>query len=661
MAVGSASAPAPPAAAGPPAPSAPPGPADRARRRAANRWVLAAALLLVLGAGFAAARILDTPAWLGAFPAATGEWLTARLDSAYAWIVANRNTSPLFLYGFNYVSVGLGSAVVLVNQALTLLTWPGVVVLGVFAAWRAAGWRVALLVLAAFASFALTGLWNEAMTTLALIITSVLIALAVGVPLGVLAGLRPAVDRALRPVLDFLQIMPAFAYLMPMLLLFGIGNPAAAVATVLYAVPPAVRITALAVRGVDPGAVEAGTSLGSTPWQLLTRVRLPMAWRTIMLGVNQTIMLAVSMVVIASVIGAGGLGDAIYQALSKVNVGQATEAGAAIVLMAIALDRVTGAAGEGGRTPAVPARWRTPVLAGGLAAGAAAVAAGHLAGVRGWPPDWSVSVAQPLNSVQAAAQSALGGATGALGDLLLRGVLNPLSALLTGIPWWLVVLVAAGFGFVFAGARAALTGGLAVLATGLLGVWDNAMDTLSQVLVAAAVTVALGVALGVLAARRDLLAALLRPVLDTMQTLPPFVYLIPAVALFGAGRVPALAAAVVFALPPVVRLVNDGIRGVDPGAVEAAVAQGSTPRQLLTKVQLPLARPALLLAVNQGIMMVLAMVVMGALVGAGSLGYDVVFGLKQNQLGLGLTSGVAIVCLGLLLDRVTQGQRTAHA
>ncbi|MFC3998299.1 ABC transporter permease, partial [Nocardiopsis sediminis] len=293
------------------------------------------------------------------------------------------------------------------------------------------------------------------------------------------------------------------------------------------------------------------------------------------------------------------------------------------------------------------------------AAVAAATAAAHAAGATSWPDAWSVTVAGPLNTANDAVQGAIGGATAASGDLLLQWVLNPLSTVLTGSPWWLVVLAAAAFGAVFGGWRTAVTSGAAIAATGLLGVWDNSMDTLSQVLVAAAVTVAIGVLIGILAARSDALAAVLRPVLDAMQTLPPFVYLIPAVALFGIGRVPALAAAVIFALPPVIRLVNDGIRGVPAGAVEAAVSQGSTGTQILTKVQLPLARSSLLLAVNQGIMMVLAMVVMGALVGAGSLGYDVVFGLKQNQLGLGLTSGVAIVCLGLALDRVTQG-RSSH-
>ncbi|WP_159944752.1 MULTISPECIES: proline/glycine betaine ABC transporter permease [unclassified Nocardiopsis] len=624
-------------------------------------WVRALLVVVVLVAGYWVSRLLGHPAWAGGFPTAVGDRFMAWLDSVYAWIVANRNDSPLFLYFFNYVSVGLGSAVVLINRTLDLLTWPGVTLAGVFIAWRVAGWRVALVVLAAFAVFALTGLWNASMTTLALIITAVFIALLFGLPLGVLAGRSERLHRGIRPVLDFMQIMPAFAYLLPFVLLFGIGNPAAAVVTAVYAFPPAVRITALAVRGVSRGAVEAAESMGSTPWQILTKVQLPMARRTILLGVNQTIMLAVSMVVIASVIGAGGLGDAIYQALSKVNVGQAFEAGLAIVMLAIAMDRVTGAVGHGAHAPDIPERYRMPLLGGALALVIAVVAIARLMGVEGWPRDRSVDLSTPVNALYGHVQDAIGAGTAALATWLLEGVLAPLATLLTHSPWWLVVLAAAALGWILAGRRAALVSGPSLLAVGLLGVWNHAMDTLSQVLVASAVTIVLGVLIGVLMSRSDVFATVLKPVLDAMQTLPPFVYLIPAVALFTIGRVPALVAAVVFALPPVIRLVNDGIRGVPKPALEAARSLGSTRWQLLTKVELPMARGSLLLAVNQGIILVLSMVVIGALVGAGALGNDVVVGLAQNELGLGLAAGLAIVCLGLFLDRVTQGRRAPRA
>ncbi len=610
-------------------------------------WGQALVLLAVVLVGYAAIR-------LSAPPTLVDLGLGGLFDEVYSWVVVNRNTSPLFLYGFNYVSVGLGSAVILINQGLALLSWPGVLVLATFGGWRVAGTRVAAFVLATLVAAGLLGLWSRAMETLALIITSVLLALIVGIPVGIVAGHSDRFHALIRPVLDFLQTMPAFSYLMPTLLLFGIGNPAAAVATTIYAIPPAVRITALAIRGVDEGAVEATTSLGSTRWQLLTKVRLPMARRTILLGVNQTIMLAMSMVVIASVIGAGGLGDAIYQALNRENVGQALEAGVVIVLMAIALDRVTTAGGDNARGPRVPDWARWPVLGGGVALAAVAALLASVAGLGSWPAVAEFSFAGVVNAGNDALQELIGGATSQAGAAVLTWVLDPLRALLVGSRWWLIVLAAGALGWILGGWRTGLVGGLSVAACALLGVWEHSMDTLSQVVVATLITVVIGFVIGVLAARSDRLDGLLRPALDAMQTLPPFVYLIPAVALFGIGRVPALAAAVIYALPPVIRLVNDGIRGVSESSLEAARAHGSTRWQLLTKVQLPLARSSLLLAINQGIMMVLAMVVIGALVGAGALGYGVVFGMAQNELGLGLTSGLAIVCLGLFLDRLTQ-------
>nr|WP_184639289.1 ABC transporter permease subunit [Streptomonospora salina] len=616
-------------------------------------WIAAVLVAAVL----VAAALLPLPQSVTAFPSGPGARVDGVLNDVYDWAVANRDSSPVFIYGFNYLSVLLGSAVVWIETLLQALTWPGVMVLGLLASWRAAGRRAMLVVLAAFAVFGVTGLWDAAMTTLALITASVALALIVGLPLGIASGRSDRVERALRPVLDFMQVMPAFAYLMPMLLLFGIGNPAAAVATAVYALPPSVRITSMALRSVDGGAVEAAASLGSTGLQTLLKVRLPMAKRTIMLGVNQTIMLGVSMVVIASVIGAGGLGDAIYQSLSKVDVGGALEAGLAIVMLAIAMDRVT--AGVGAGSDGAPTALRSPWLrAGAYVLAAAAVAGAAALRIDDWPQQLRLYTAGPVNRFNDAFADAVGGVTTAIGDGTVVWVLDPLRAVLTQSPWWLVVLAAAVLGRVFSGRRAAATGAVALTLVGLMGRWGNAMDTLSQVLVAAVAVLALGMAIGIAMSRSDTLAAFLRPVLDAMQTLPPFVYLIPAVVLFSVGRVPALVAALVFALPPVIRLVNDGIRGVPQNTVEAASVMGSTSGQLLAKVELPLARSSLLLAVNQAIMLILSMVVIGALVGGGALGYGVVFGLKQNEFGLGLTSGLAIVCLGILLDRLTQGRKT---
>ena len=614
-------------------------------------WSLA--VLVVLVAGYFALR--------GRFPFPTSldVGLQGLLDDVYGWAVRNRDTSGLFLYGFNYISVGLGSLVAILTIVLTWLTWPGVLVVSVAIAWRAAGWRMALLTGVGFACFGLLGLWDDAMITLALMLASVLIALLIGVPVGVAAGRSDRFNAAVTPVLDFLQTMPSLAYLMPMVLLFGIGTPAAAGATIVYAIPPAVRITALAIRNVPGSAVEAAESLGSTRRQLLFKVRLPLARRTLLLAVNQTIMLAMSMVVIASIIGAGGLGDAIYQALSKVNVGAALQAGLAIVIMAIVVDRVTNAAGRRVGTTRRAGRWVSWSVT--LGAVVVATAAGRLWAPEGgtFPESLSFSFAKPVNDAVGWLQDHIGGVTGAITVGLVDGVFDPLRSLLSGSPWWLVLAVVVALGAVLAGWRIGVVAGVSLALVGLIGVWGAGMDTLSQVIVASVITILIGGVIGVLAAESDALAAVLRPILDGMQTMPAFVYLIPVVALFDAGRTPAAIAAVIYALPVVIRLVNDGIRGVPVAAVEAATSTGSTRWQLLTKVRLPLARKSLLLAMNQGIMMVLAMVAIGALVGAGALGYGVVFGLAQNKFGLSLCSGLAIVFLGIALDRISQGAARA--
>ena len=205
-------------------------------------------------------------------------------------------------------------------------------------------WRTALFVVLSFLAFGLLGLWPSTIETLALISAAVVIALLIGIPLGILAGRSDRFMRIVSPILDFMQIMPTFAYLAPLTLIFLIGPAAATVATLIYAVPPAIRITALGIRGVGHETVEAAESLGSTRFQVLLKVQLPMARSTIGLAVNQTIMFALSMIVITALIDAPGLGQNILKALQKLNVGKAFEAGLAIVLLAMILDRLTARA-----------------------------------------------------------------------------------------------------------------------------------------------------------------------------------------------------------------------------------------------------------------------------------------------------------------------------
>ncbi|MCX4764486.1 ABC transporter permease subunit [Streptomyces sp. NBC_01275] len=601
----------------------------------------------------------------GSWPDALTVDLTRPLTGVSDWIIDNRDSHPLFLYFFGHVS----NAVVLSVRAVYLVLlgagWAGVTAVGALVAWRAAGVRTALGTAAAFLACGLLGMWTPTMQTLALMVVAVLASVAVGVLLGLAGGLSERLDRALRPVLDTMQVLPAFAYLLPVVLVFGIGVPAAVLATVVYAAPPMARLTALGLRGADPEVLEAVDSLGATGRQRLLTARIPLARKELLLGLNQTIMMALSMAVIASVIGGGGLGDRVYQALASVDVGAALAAGIPIVLLAVVLDRVTAAAGErsGGAPVGTSGGTGSSGRAGRTYALVAAVAvalAGRTAGRLDWPDSWTVAIAEPVNRTVGwmtdhlySGVPVVGGTADWAGHFT-TWILDPVRDGLQGLPWWAVLLLVAAVAWPIGTWRTALTAVLALAATGVLGVWEPSLDTLSQVLAAVAVTLVLGIATGVAAARSARCERLLRPVLDVFQTMPQFVYLIPVVALFGVGRAPAVAAAVVYALPAVVRITAQGLRQVDPAALESARSLGATGGQQLRQIQLPLARPALLLAVNQGVVLVLAVVIIGGLVGGGALGYDAVFGLAQGDLATGLVAGAAIVCLGLMLDRVTQ-------
>ncbi|MFD9497960.1 ABC transporter permease [Streptomyces sp. NPDC060035] len=619
-------------------------------------------LLILLAIAAVAVPLLQAQWGGGVWPTALTVDLTGPLGEVNDWIIANRDSHPLFLYFFGHISNAVVLSVRGVYLVLLALGWAGVTALAAVVAWRVAGLRLALTAAVCFGVCGLLGMWVPTMQTLALMIVAVLASVVLGMLLGLAAGLSDRTFRVLRPVLDTMQVLPAFAYLLPVVLVFGIGVPGAVLATVVYAAPPMARLTALGLRGADAGVMEAVASLGATGRQRLLTARLPLARKELLLGLNQTIMMALSMAVIASIIGAGGLGDRVYQALSSVDVGAALAAGIPIVLLAVVLDRTTEAAGRKIGTEATGPAALRGLPGWGLAAliVAAVAVLGRFTGGRIWPEGAIVAIAGPVNTAKDWMVDHLYtgvpvvGGTADWAEHFTSGILNPLRSGLQGLPWWSVLLVVAALAWTIGTWRTALTAVLAMAGIGVLGVWEPSMDTLSQVIAAVAVTLVLGFGIAIGAARSERLERLLRPVLDVFQTMPQFVYLIPVVALFGVGRAPAAAAAVVYALPAVVRITTQGLRGVDPAAMECARSLGATGGQQLRQVQLPLARPALLLAVNQGVVLVLAVVIIGGLVGSGALGYDVVFGLAQGDLATGLVAGAAIVCLGLMLDRVTQ-------
>ncbi len=592
------------------------------------------------------------------------------LNSFSAWIDTNRDSNPIFTSFINVIRGSINGFVTflqnLISQtgdtrSIPQIGWLGIVAIIGWVVYAISNTRIAIFAMAGFVSLGLLGFWQESMDTLALTLAAVSISLIIGIPLGICAGLYPKFERFITPALDFAQVMPTFVYLTPVTLFFLIGPASATIVTLIYALPPALRITAVAIKQVPWSSVEAAVSMGSTRMQALRKVQLPQAKRTIVVGINQTIMAALSMVTIAALIDAPGLGQVVVRALESLDVGRSFQAGLAIVILAVVLDRSTTAAAskvDSGTTSGTSHRTHRFVL---TVLAALALAMCLISRALDWagafPGTWTVgsTIAKYANLWVAWFQVHFVTLTNDITDVVSYGLINPMQSLLTQSPWFITGLAFVGLGTIFGGKKLAAISAFCVVAIVGTGLWSDTMVTLASTLVASVITVALGILVGTWIGRSRRADRWVRPILDAGQVLPAFVYLVPFLGLFGATRFTAIMAAVVYAAPASIKLMADGIRGVPDTIVEAATAAGSSSWQMIVKVQIPSARRALALATNQGIIYVLAMIVVGGLVGAGGLGYLVVAGFAQENLkGKGLAAGLAIVLLGIMLDRITQ-------
>ena len=614
------------------------------------RFILAVGAIVVLVLLFRLFTNFDV------FPESWDIGLADPIDRARRWLINNQTSHWLYTVFLNPITDVIDWGIRRLESILRWFPWYSYPLFTGVGLWWTRGRVAGVLGLASVTLIGVIDLWEESFATLALMGVSVLISMVIGIPLGIAAWRSDAVARVVRPTLDAMQTMPGFVYLIPFVLLFGVGRVPALISTVIFALAPVVRLTEVGLRTVPQVTVEASEMFGATERQTLRLVRLPQARPAIFAGMNQTTMLAMSMVVIAAFIGAGGLGQVVLRAMQSIEVGKASEAGIAIVIMAIVLDRFST-----GIATADPGRDARPIKWLALAVSAVGIVGGLL-GHNKFPESLNWQFAPYVDDATDWARDNLydiGGSgigTGPFSDFVTLEFVTPLRELLASdIPWPAMIGIGVVLGLWARGIRLAIGIGAALFAIGFLGMWALSMDTLAQTIVGVAITLIIGVPVGIMSSHNDLLRTALKPVLDFFQTIPSFVLLVPVITLFHVGRIPGIIASVIYALPAAVHYTDLGLRRVPAEIHEAAESFGATRGQRLRRVEMPLAAPELMVAVNQVIMLILAMVVIAGLVGGGGLGLEAVRGLRRSDaVGRGFEAGIAIVLLASILDRLTR-------
>ncbi len=597
----------------------------------------------------------------------------------------------------------------MLQRGLSTLPFPVIIVTAVLLVYETAGRKAALATCVALLACLLTGYWPQSMTTLALVLTAIPYAAASGFALGVLGARSRRAKRWLEPTLDLMQTVPTFAYLIPLLFFFGFGPVVGLIASVVFALPPMVRNTMLALERVSPDILEAAAMAGCTSWQRFLWAELPAARGQLLVGLNQTTLSVFSMLIIAALIG--GFNDIGWEVLTKMRqasfAGSLT-AGVLIVLLAIALDRITAGFVDIASRPKQaktlsgisPATWR--FLYVGLVVGLLFVLPQNLE----WPSRYVLDV-KFLDGALKAFVTGYAEVIGAFKSAILLFVLLPvkigfkdivseatwgfdltpamiwsywsiacactvaamiggrprigftilfLAAALymgvTGLPWVATVVAIVAAAASVGGLRLALCVAAALAFILMSGYWDAASVSLYLCGVAVMASFVIGFPIGVLSSRSEVVWSVVRPICDFFQTIPQFVYLIPVLMLFGVGDFAGLVAVIAYSVVPIIRYTHEGLRQVPTVQMEAAKACGCTPLQELFEVQFPQALPVILLGINQAILFALGMLVISSLVGTEGLGQQIYVALSKNQPGAGLVAGLCMALIGIVSDRI---------
>ena len=508
------------------------------------------------------------------------------------------------------------------------------------------------------------GQWKPSMQTLSFVLVAAPISFALGLGFGVWAYRSKRVENILNPLLNVAQTMPHYSYLVPIMVLFGIGDHAGAIATIIFATPPMVRLTLLGLRKVSPEVIEAGKMSGCTDYQLLSEVLIPTARRDILIGVNQVIMQCLAMAVIASFIGAKGLGWNLLLALNQLRIGLALEAGVCITLIAVLLDKLSLAWANKQKNyfenPTDFEKNKYLYIFGGV------VIAGYLLSFIGtflFKEGFNYFFIVPHNKGISTEAFWNAGVDWVLANFfdtlkifntwLIVDVLIPMKNAFLRMPIVATFILFMGAGYIIGGVRSALVIGSFTLFIALTEWWDRALITMYMATFGVLVSGILGITIGTLSAQNKTSSRIAIGVCDTLQTFPSFVYLIPVIMLFGVTDTSVLIAVVVYATIPATRYTIEGLRSVPSALHDAGSMSGVTRLQRWIKIELPLAFPHMMLGINQTVVFALFMVIIGAMIGTTDLGQYILKALSDRQgTGNGLMLGLCVAFIGLAVDNL---------
>ena len=518
------------------------------------------------------------------------------------------------------------------------------------------GWRMAALVGGTFVWTALIGQWDDAMQTMSVLVVAAPFAFLIGLLVGIAAWKYKWVDIAVKPILSILQTLPFFTYLLPAVIFFKVGPTAGAVATIVYAIPPMILMTTLGLKKVPPEVVEAGHMCGCTRWQMLTRVYIPAARTELLVGVNQVIMLCLAMVVLTAFIGMPGLGAKLLAMMGSFKIGRSFEIGVTIVLLAIALDRMSKAwvVKQPEHFERGTPWWKRHIFL--LAALGAFVGFFLLAQIieilnevgrrqslsKGREIDALIKGFLEIDAIQAVTEW--------LRWFLNVKILIPFRNSLLWIPTSAFILLVVAAVYWLSGRRPAIYAAIFFTIVAFSGWWDRSVITLYTVISAVILATLIGLPLGIFAARSEKWSKRILLACDTAQTFPSFIYLIPAIMLFGVNDVAVVFSILIFATVPLTRYTIEGLRTVPPEMTEAADMSGASRKQKLFSVQLPLALPTMAVGFNQAIMFAFFMVIIAAFIGTQDLGQELQRTLAGTELGKNIVLGLNVSLMALTFD-----------